>query len=189
MRRAAVLLALLALGACVAPGPTPSPTPPTTPTVGLPPLPTPEPTATRAATATPAPGFGMSEEAIIERINRNISAVERKLRLESETTLGDGTPRHVYGSSTTETLEVIGQPSYPNRVVIVANWPLELVRPPLTFLMIDAAIILLPTQSPEFVTWYNGSQGHASMTFRAGRRADRFIAPRGGVVIVTFEAP
>jgi hypothetical protein len=54
--------------------------------------------------------------------------------------------------------------------------------------MIATANAVLPSQAAEFVQWYNGSQGHAGMTFRGGRRAERFIDPRGGIVIVTFEA-
>jgi hypothetical protein len=182
MRFLSPFLLVLVLISCVNPAPQP------TPTAIVETTPTPEPTATPSPTQVPVPGFGLSEAAIVEHINRNIGNEERKLRLESETTLGDGTPRNIY-TNTIDTMEIIGPPEYPHRINIIADWPLEIARPPLTFLMIATATAVLPAQTAEFVQWYNTSQGHAGMTFRGGRRAERFIDPRGGTIIVTFEAP
>jgi hypothetical protein len=181
MRLAAAFLTALLVFACVeAPAP-PLTEPATTPTATV------EPTATPRATPTPAPGFGLTEGALVEHINRSIGAEERKLRLESETTLGDGTPRHTY-TNTIDTMDIIGE-GYPHRIEIVADWPLHITRPPLTFLMIATATAVFPAQTAEFVQWYNTSQGHSGMTFRDGRRAERFIDPRGGVIILSFLAP
>jgi hypothetical protein len=180
VRLVSSFLILLMLAACeAAPVATPSPAPAPTATI--------EPTATVLPTATPAPGFGLSEAAIVEGINRNVNADERKLRLESETTLGDGTLRRSY-TNTIDTMDIVGGTDYPYRIELVANWPLEIVRPPLTALMINTAVVVFPTQLAEFVQWYNGSQGNASMTFRFARRAERLIDPRGGVVIVSYLA-